>query len=203
MNDTQHASIAEDSSLGAVARELVVLEQELRALEAEMGPAIASVPASHGESARNLVHYVALRQRDLRDLQEQLSRYGLSSLGRSESHVLGGLLETSLRAHESLSVRHGGSSAELERLTQASALSMSWETALAPTPLQPPAAVPALAPTPLEPNEPASPPGVLSTADCPPQATTSPTRAKATPKFTLGDALFGFMSSDTASRIRP
>lgn len=129
MNDTQHASIAEDSSLGAVARELVALEEELRALEAEMGPAIASVPPSHRESARNLVHYVALRQRDLRDLQEQLSRYGLSSLGRSESHVLGGLLETSLRAHESLSVRHGGSSAELERLTQAGALSMSWETA--------------------------------------------------------------------------
>ena len=38
-------------------------------------------------SARNLVHYWALRQHDLQDLQQTLSAYGLSSLGRSEPHV--------------------------------------------------------------------------------------------------------------------
>jgi pyruvate kinase len=38
-------------------------------------------------SARNMVHYWALRQYDLRDLQDRLSAFGLSSLGRSEPHV--------------------------------------------------------------------------------------------------------------------
>lgn len=42
-------------------------------------------------SARNLAFYLALRQRDLRELQRQLSLWGLSSLGRSESRVLSNL----------------------------------------------------------------------------------------------------------------
>jgi pyruvate kinase len=45
----------------------------------------------HGKawrSAANLAHYLALRQHDLRDLQDQLALHGLSSLGRSEGHVL-------------------------------------------------------------------------------------------------------------------
>ncbi len=39
-------------------------------------------------SALNLAHYLALRRRDLRDLQTALSIWGLSSLGRSEGRVL-------------------------------------------------------------------------------------------------------------------
>ena len=39
-------------------------------------------------SARNLLHYVSLRRRDLRPLQERLAVLGLSSLGRCESHVM-------------------------------------------------------------------------------------------------------------------
>ncbi len=42
----------------------------------------------HSESARNLVHYLALRRFDLRATQERLSALGVSSLGRSEGHVL-------------------------------------------------------------------------------------------------------------------
>jgi len=38
-------------------------------------------------SIANLLHYLTLRQRDLREVQEQLSRLGLSSLGRLEAHV--------------------------------------------------------------------------------------------------------------------
>jgi pyruvate kinase len=40
------------------------------------------------QSARNLVHYVSLRRHDIRELQEDLGRLALSSLGRLESHVL-------------------------------------------------------------------------------------------------------------------
>lgn len=42
-------------------------------------------------SARNLAHYLALRQQELRPLQDRLARVGLSSLGRGESHVLANL----------------------------------------------------------------------------------------------------------------
>lgn len=40
------------------------------------------------ESARNLACYLVLRRRDLRSLQTALMRWGLSSLGRSESRVV-------------------------------------------------------------------------------------------------------------------
>ncbi len=39
-------------------------------------------------SAPNLAHYLMLRRRDLRDLQDQLTLRGLSSLGRLEARVL-------------------------------------------------------------------------------------------------------------------
>jgi pyruvate kinase len=39
-------------------------------------------------SASNLLHYVSLRRLDIRLLQDKLSLMGISSLGRSESHVL-------------------------------------------------------------------------------------------------------------------
>jgi pyruvate kinase len=44
--------------------------------------------ASFEDSAANLAHYLALRHHDLRDLQRELMRHGLSSLGRLESRVL-------------------------------------------------------------------------------------------------------------------
>jgi pyruvate kinase len=43
---------------------------------------------SHLLSARNLVQYLALRRFDLRITQERLADLGLSSLGRSEGHIL-------------------------------------------------------------------------------------------------------------------
>jgi pyruvate kinase len=39
-------------------------------------------------SAANLAHYLAFRHHDLRDLQRELMRHGLSSLGRLESRVM-------------------------------------------------------------------------------------------------------------------
>ncbi|MCG5540033.1 MULTISPECIES: pyruvate kinase [unclassified Halorhodospira] len=44
-------------------------------------------------SAENFAHYLALRNRDLRSVQRSLARFGLSSLGRHEPHVLAGLNE--------------------------------------------------------------------------------------------------------------
>jgi pyruvate kinase len=46
------------------------------------------LPAHRRQSAENLVHYLALRNHDLRPLQNQLAHQGLSSLGRAEPHVM-------------------------------------------------------------------------------------------------------------------
>ena len=73
-------------------QDLSSLIAQLSAIRAEMVAASAGVPTTVDEgfraSASNLLHYLALRHRDLRPLQRRLAELGLSSLGRSESHVL-------------------------------------------------------------------------------------------------------------------
>jgi len=49
---------------------------------------IDQVHPNYRDSARNLIHYLAFRRRDLRSLQLRLAKLGLSSLGCAESHVL-------------------------------------------------------------------------------------------------------------------
>ncbi len=56
------------------------------ALFAKLEPSV--VRDDFRSSCRNLANYLALRQRDLRPLQAELLRWGLSSLGRCESRVL-------------------------------------------------------------------------------------------------------------------
>jgi pyruvate kinase len=95
-----------------------------------MRKSIERVPLNRRESARNLVHYVALRQHDLRDLQVRLSQRGISSLSHSESCVMGSLLEASERVHESLALR-GDRDAKraLPRLKRERGAAISWERA--------------------------------------------------------------------------
>ncbi len=58
------------------------------ALEKRYAAQLAQVHPEQRDSALNLLHYLALRQRDIRELQDDLSALGLSSLGRAEAHVL-------------------------------------------------------------------------------------------------------------------
>ncbi|MGH7480903.1 MAG: pyruvate kinase [Longimicrobiales bacterium] len=85
---TLHDRTFAPAVLDRLALELGELRQELLAREAELADLLDSVHPRNQPSARNLVHYLALRRRDLRALQLRLARLGLSSLGRSESHVL-------------------------------------------------------------------------------------------------------------------
>ena len=62
-----------------------------RSIEQQAEPAKAALlelPIERRRSAENLLHYLALRSRDLRPLQDRLARLGLSSLGRVEAHVM-------------------------------------------------------------------------------------------------------------------
>lgn len=61
--------------------------------------------ADRDASARNLLQYLALREHDLRELQDPLVELGLSSLGRSEGHVQA-TVDAVLEALDAL-VRHG------------------------------------------------------------------------------------------------
>jgi pyruvate kinase len=63
------------------------LLKRLSAAETTWSRWLADVTTEHRSSARNMLHYWAIRQCDLRNLQARLSAYGLSSLGRSEPHV--------------------------------------------------------------------------------------------------------------------
>lgn len=56
--------------------------------QAQLAPWLRAVDPAHLPSAINLAHYLALRQTDLRMLQDRLASMGVSSLGRAETHVL-------------------------------------------------------------------------------------------------------------------
>ncbi len=67
--------------------EIEALLERAASFEKEYKPYLQAVHPSNLLSAKNLVHYLALRASDMRALQQRLSLYGLSSLGRSERHV--------------------------------------------------------------------------------------------------------------------
>jgi pyruvate kinase len=69
-------------------RELNAIRLDLVAEVARSRSLLDAVHANYRASAVNLLHYLALRRRDLRPLQLRLAALGLSSLGRAESHVL-------------------------------------------------------------------------------------------------------------------
>ena len=83
--DHAHWNLAE---LEQLISDLGGIRQELIETEAKAGPLLRSVYPTQLKSARNMVHYLALRRTDLRPLQTRLTALGLSSLGRSEAHVM-------------------------------------------------------------------------------------------------------------------
>ena len=76
---------------GELGRQLAVIASALIAAEAGAEPEVERVPASWRPSLVNLLHYLALRRLDVRQLQLRLVDLGLSSLGRAEGHVLANL----------------------------------------------------------------------------------------------------------------
>ena len=92
---TAGESTASPPSPAALRRDMESLRQQLQrireraeALEDRFEPELSQVHPNFAASARNLLHYVALRQYDIGELQERLAELGLSSLGRAEHHVL-------------------------------------------------------------------------------------------------------------------
>lgn len=86
----------------ALLDQLEAIEAHVLAFERRNLALLPAIHPRYRESARNLLHYVALRQLDLRRLQLDLARHGLSSLGRSEGAVLSALRQVRRRIAEAL-----------------------------------------------------------------------------------------------------
>lgn len=67
---------------------LIALRDEALGLEQSYETELELVEPTYRASARNPLHYLSLRQHDIRNLQQDLSALGLSSLGVSEPNVL-------------------------------------------------------------------------------------------------------------------
>ncbi len=67
---------------------LIAVREAAVGHEERLAPELAGLDTEERLSAVNLVHYLAIRQFDLRAEQQALSQRGLSSLGRAEAHVL-------------------------------------------------------------------------------------------------------------------
>ena len=75
-------------ALQSLTAELTMVRARALDMESHFDQYIQAAHPRFRESARNLLHYLGLRNFDLRDLQTRLASLGLSSLGRTESHTL-------------------------------------------------------------------------------------------------------------------
>ncbi len=71
-----------------VSRQLVGLVREMKKTELKFGSLLADVHENFRLSGANLIHYLVLRNNEIREAQEYLHHIGLSSLTNSESHTL-------------------------------------------------------------------------------------------------------------------
>jgi pyruvate kinase len=83
---------ANQSQLEKLIGSLNLLLAEMLELEASGLIRATQIQPNHQASARNLMDYLALRRRDIRQLQSELASLGLSSLGRTEPHVQSSLV---------------------------------------------------------------------------------------------------------------
>jgi pyruvate kinase len=83
--DSTHSG---DSEIEIALSELAAIRADMVSDLALSQPHLALIHPNYQHSARNLLHYLSLRRRDLRPLQLRLAALGLSSLGRAEAHVL-------------------------------------------------------------------------------------------------------------------
>jgi pyruvate kinase len=82
---------ATDRMLQRLLPELLSLRNSAMKQEEAFAEEIRKVEPAYRDSARNLLHYLSVRQHDIRDLQMDLASLGLSSLGVLEPHVLASL----------------------------------------------------------------------------------------------------------------
>lgn len=68
-------------------QQLIELEQRILLEMERRRELLEKIHPHQLPAAKNLIHYLTIRAEDIRDLQDQLHSYGLSSLASSESHI--------------------------------------------------------------------------------------------------------------------
>jgi len=81
-------SLKEVAKLDDLINRLGEIRRTLAESETILETRLERIHPTYLKSAHNLAHYVALRHRDIRPLQQELAQLGLSSLGRAEAHVM-------------------------------------------------------------------------------------------------------------------
>ena len=99
-----------DALLDRLLPTLRAIRAEALATEDAWAEELAKIEPSHRASARNLLHYLSVRKRDIRPLQQDLHSVGLSSLGIIEPHALASLNAVihALEKLKGLPHSHGG-----------------------------------------------------------------------------------------------
>ena len=72
--------------------EISSIIERLEHFEAKASAELSEVHPKFVKSARNFIHYCALRKEDIRPIQKKLANLGLSRLDKPESHVMASLL---------------------------------------------------------------------------------------------------------------
>jgi pyruvate kinase len=88
VNNSDKDSCLGGADIEGVLKELTAIRTDMVDEAIKSQSRLNEVHPNFQASARNLLHYLPLRRRDLRPLQLRLAALGLSSLGRAESHVL-------------------------------------------------------------------------------------------------------------------
>jgi pyruvate kinase len=83
-----HARVFHMEELAFIRTSLEEIEGNMQDVLGKNRDRIDGLPVSQRAAASNLIRYLALRNRDIRDLQKALHVNGLSSLASSESHIL-------------------------------------------------------------------------------------------------------------------
>jgi pyruvate kinase len=76
------------SGLELLQKEISLVEEKLTDAAASRKKLINSLHSTQRKSAANLIQYLALRNEDVRSLQDDLHQAGLSSMASAESHIL-------------------------------------------------------------------------------------------------------------------
>lgn len=76
------------SRIVEILEQLEQIENDAKELEKKYEKQFKKVHPANFKSAQNLIHYLALRNQDIRELQNTLGQLGISRLGRAESHVM-------------------------------------------------------------------------------------------------------------------
>ena len=88
MKHQSESSRISADSLSTLVSRLEVIRGSLVQSHSDFRERILGLHPAYRQSAANLIHYLSLRQHDIRSLQDELAALGLSSLGRAEAHVM-------------------------------------------------------------------------------------------------------------------